>query len=106
MSKIEWNQDAVKKAAEEFSSWQGDACIMVDTSDGDVWTDVFIGNGSFKRYHSKTVKILIDKRGINSRNCKISAFGVHKLLEAEAYKYDSYEDMPLSVINIDCKYAD
>lgn len=54
----------------------------------------------------RIAEIEMPKSGINSRNCKISAFGVHKLLEAEAYKYDSYEDMPLSVINIYCKYAD
>ena len=51
----------IKKAVGDFNHWQGCAVIMVDTSDGEVWCDIFSSGNSWKQYHSDTVHKVISK---------------------------------------------
>lgn len=54
----------IKKAIGEYKWANSHGCyspwyanIMLDTTDGRVWTDTFydLGHGSFKKYHSKAI---------------------------------------------------
>lgn len=78
---MEWNKEKIMEAARDFNCWQGDAVIMCDTSDGDVWTDIFCSENDWKEYHSKTIKEVFAKRGILDRNKKISRATLSMLLE-------------------------
>lgn len=101
MNKVKWNEEKIKEAAKDFSRWQGKAVIMVDTSDGDVWTDVFASGTDFKQYHSDTVFSLHRKDDLHGRNGKITAKVIKELLEAEAYKYDDIDNpAPREVLEI------
>lgn len=97
---IEWNQDKIKEAAKDFNNWQGKAVIMVDTSDGDVWTDVFASGTDWNEYHSKTVFQLHSKDNLYGRDNEISPDAINELLKVQAYKYDSVDDMPMEVLEI------
>lgn len=104
MSKVKWSEEKIKEAAKDFSRWQGKAVIMVDTSDGDVWTDVFASGTDFKRYHSDTVFRLHGKDDLYGRNGKITAKAIKELLDAEAYKYGDIDNpMPGEVLEIFCR---
>lgn len=97
---IDWKQDRIREAARDFTEWQGKAVIMVDTSDGDVWTDVFASDTNWKEYRSKTVCRLYAKDSLYGMNCKISPDAINRLIEAGTYKYDSLEDMPAEVLEV------
>lgn len=97
---IEWNQDKIKEAAKDFNGWQGKAVIMVDTSDGDVWTDIFASGTDWKEYRSKTVFRLHGKDSLHGRDNEVSPEAINELLKAQAYKYDSADDMPMEVLEI------
>lgn len=102
---MEWNKENISKAARDFSQWQGDAVIMCDSSDGAVWTDTFIGTGTWKRYKSETIKKVVSKRGVLERNMKISKNVLDIFLEAEVFKYKSYEDMPREMLELLMHYG-
>lgn len=51
----------VNDALEERRDWNAlghgyYALVMMDRSDGEVWTDTFESEGSFKRYHSDSIE--------------------------------------------------
>lgn len=53
----------VRKEYEEAREWCDYdpfryAKIMIDTSDGDIWADVFLNENEWKRYHSNTIMAL------------------------------------------------
>lgn len=105
MSKmIEWDRNKIKEAVRDFNNWQGKAVIMVDTSDGDVWTDVFASGTDWKQYHSGTIFPLYSKDDLLERNKKITAKTVNALLDIGSYKYKTTYDMPSDVLEIYCKY--
>lgn len=101
---IEWKQDKIKEAAKDFSGWQGKAAIMVDTSDGDVWTDVFASGTDWNEYRSKTVFYLHSKDALYGRDGTITTEAINALLKSEAYKY-SADDMPMEVLEIYHRYG-
>lgn len=97
---IEWNQDKIKESVKDFNNWQGKAVIMVDTSDGDVWTDIFANGLDWKEYRSGTIFKLYTKDDLYGRDRKISTKIVNELLDVMAYKYESVYDMPSEVLEI------
>lgn len=100
---IEWNQEKIKKSAKDFNNWQGKAVIMVDTSDGDVWTDVFSADTDWKEYNSGTIFSLCSKDNLYERNKNISVKAINELLNVCAYKYRSTYDMPEEVLTVLCR---
>lgn len=100
---IKWNQEKIKKSAKDFNNWQGKAVIMVDTSDGDVWTDVFSSDTDWKEYNSGTIFSLYNKDNLYGRNKNISAKAINELLNVCAYKYRSTYDMPEEVLAVLCR---
>ena len=101
---MKFDETLIKKAVKEFNDWQGDAVIMCDEEDGEVWTDVFVDANSWKKYHSDSIHTVYDKRGIPFRNKKVSIDGIKMLLEAKAYQYKSYDDMPHDLLELCMKY--
>ena len=54
---MKFDETLIKKAVKEFNDWQGDAVIMCDEEDGEVWTDVFVDENSWKKglvYYQKS----------------------------------------------------
>ena len=96
---MEWNEKRIAEAARDFNRWQGKAVVMVDTSNGDVWTDVFIGGNEYKRYHSDSIKPLhIYKDDFHGRNQKTSAAQIKRFLRHKAYEYYSLDYIPLDIL--------
>lgn len=99
MEKI-WNEEEIKQAVSDYNCWRKDAAIMCDTSSGGVWTDVFADQNDRKIYHSNTIHELISKRGMISYGEKTSIKKVKRLLDAGAYKYDSFVGMPDEILEL------
>lgn len=99
MNKVEWNKEKIAKAARDFNKWQGAAVIMVDTSDGDVWTDVFMDDNTYRIYHSNSIYGLFAKNGFYHWDWVINAETIDELLAVEAYKYKNIYTMPKEVFD-------
>lgn len=96
---MEWNEKRIAKAAKDFNKWQGKAVVMVNTSDGDVWTDVFISGNEVKRYHSDSIKPLhIYKDDFHGRNQKTSTSQIRRYLKYKAHEYESLDYIPLDIL--------
>lgn len=101
---IEWNQDKIRKAVKDFNKWQGKAVIMIDTSDGNVWTDVFSSSQNWKQYHSGTIFYLYSKDDLYGRNKNVDTKAINALINAGAYRYKDTNDMPNDILELYCKY--
>jgi hypothetical protein len=86
-----------KKANDEvksFNNWQGAANIMYDIEDGEIWTDVFADDNSFKSYHSDTIICIVSKDNFQGRNGKTSLEKVLKYIPKaiETWESDKREE--------------
>ena len=75
------NIEKIKVAVSDFNEWQGKAVIMYDSSDGDVWTDVFADDESYNSYHSETIFSLWIKGNFLGRNNTVSVENLKKAIE-------------------------
>jgi len=88
------NYDSIVKAAEEFNSWSGSASVMLDKSDGEVWTDVFADDNEFKRYHSASIMCLYGKNATHNRNEVFKKEELHYLATlAMEGNYKNYDEL-------------
>jgi hypothetical protein len=71
----------IKRATGDYNHWQGDAVVMLDVSDGRIWTDTFVGSGSWNVYHSNTIISIISKRGMWSRDNRTSMADIRTVAE-------------------------
>lgn len=75
------NVEKIKEAARDFNEWQGKAVIMYDSSDGDVWTDVFSDDTTYESYHSETIFHIWVKGNFLGRNNKVSVENLEKAIK-------------------------
>lgn len=82
------NYKDMETAVRDFNGWQGHACIMWDSEDGEVWTDVFASGEEGRRYHSTTIHCIVVKDNLYGRDEKYSAKRLRAALQAVIDTYD------------------
>ena len=71
--RIEQAFPGIYKAIADYNGWNGHAVIMIDVSDCNMWTDLFVSDVEYKRYHSPSIFKLIKKDGLFWCDDKTSA---------------------------------
>jgi hypothetical protein len=84
----------IEEAVKDYNEYHGAASIMIDKSNGDIWTDKFISNNEFKQYHSNDVKLIYSKNNIFDKDNTISITKVELIANTIMTKdYSSYGEM-------------
>lgn len=71
----------IRKAVQDFNGWQGCAVVMVDTSSGEIWTDIFSSGNEWKQYHSDTIFKVTSKVRMDERDDRTTMKKVRQLIE-------------------------
>lgn len=71
----------VDHAVLDFNGWQGAACIMLDTRDGQVWTDIFCSDNEWIRYRSPKILCVYSKDSFYGRDDKVNSEFIEELVQ-------------------------